>query len=488
MSLNSKVIMSFLAGLFSAAVAWVIVDFNGVHRIPKAIGNTSIEVFREQAFLGAVFGICLGVALAAVNGMSSGSTQQFRRNLAWGAGIGFCGGIMGLYVGQMFFGPLYKNPEEFTVSMLGPFVFIWDVVVRAIGWAFIGLFIGLVQGLPSKSSQSARHGAIGGFLGGFLGGTLFEIIPYLRLPISGDLSVICRGIGMIVTGASIGFFVGLVSNLLKQAWVRVSVGRNEGREYIISKPKTTIGRDELSDVGLFGDRNISPLHAVIEFQNGRRVLHDAGTQIGTSVNGQRISSGVLKDGDIIQIGSMRLEFHEKATASRVPQPVDRAKPAVKIPDMSGICPFCGTKKDASGKCACSVGGQAPAASPNWQQPPAMQPPPSMAQPTIGMAASAPSGSGPRLMGVSGPYAGQAFPLLPSGPTTVGRDPGQSMQIPMDTTVSRRHARIENEGGAFVVYDEGSSNGTAVNGMRITRQQIAPGDTVEFGSSGFRFEQ
>jgi pSer/pThr/pTyr-binding forkhead associated (FHA) protein len=59
---------------------------------------------------------------------------------------------------------------------------------------------------------------------------------------------------------------------------------------------------------------------------------------------------------------------------------------------------------------------------------------------------------------------------------------------MDSTVSRKHARVENEGGAFVVYDEGSSNGTTVNGVRVTRQQISPGDTVAFGSSMFRFEQ
>jgi len=72
--------------------------------------------------------------------------------------------------------------------------------------------------------------------------------------------------------------------------------------------------------------------------------------------------------------------------------------------------------------------------------------------------------------------------------TVGREPDRSIQLPTDTTVSRKHARIANEGGAFVVYDEGSSNGTTVNGVRITRQQLVSGDGVEFGSSAFRFEQ
>jgi ABC transport system ATP-binding/permease protein len=236
--------------------------------------------------------------------------------------------------------------------------------------------------------------------------------------------------------------------------------------------------------------NIAPVHATIGAQNGRRAIHDAGSPIGTSVNGQRVSSQMLRDGDLIQIGSMKLEFHEKATASRIAPPVDTAKPSVKIPEMAGICPFCGSKKDASGKCACSVGGQATQQQ-GWQQPvpqmPTMQQP-IPAQTTVGMPqAPQQTGSGPRLVALSGPYAGQTFAVSPDGPTTVGRDPSRTVQLPMDSTVSRMHARIENEGGAFIVYDEGSSNGTSVNGARVTRQQISPGDTVEFGSSGFRFE-
>jgi pSer/pThr/pTyr-binding forkhead associated (FHA) protein len=58
---------------------------------------------------------------------------------------------------------------------------------------------------------------------------------------------------------------------------------------------------------------------------------------------------------------------------------------------------------------------------------------------------------------------------------------------MDSTVSRNHASIRNENGVFTVNDEGSSNGTEVNGTRITSQPLSPGDTLQFGSSAFRFE-
>ena len=478
MSLNSKVILSFLAGTFSAMLAWVVIDFNPFYRISEGSGSmTFAELYSEQAFVGAIFGALVGLAVGLVNGMSGGSGKLIRRDAAWGAAVGLGGGLVGLFFGQLFFGSLYMDPRKAASSFgIGPLLFIWDVLVRAIGWALIGLFLGLVQGLPSGSGKAARHGAIGGFIGGLLGGTLFEIVPYILPPGTRNPGVISRGVSMTVTGASIGFFIGLVETLMKQAWIRVVQGRNEGKEYVISKTRTTVGRDELSDVGLFGDRNISPMHAVIELQSGRHILRDAGSSLGTAVNGQKVTEHALRDGEIIEIGSMHLEFHEKATASRVPKPADiPPKPARQIPTMEGICPFCGTKKDPNtGACACTIAGR-----------PAPVPGPG---PSPGAVPVSTSEAGPRLVGTSGPYAGQSFTLSPSGSTSIGREPGRNVELPMDTTVSRRHARVEIEGATFVVYDEGSSNGTVVNGVRINRQELVAGDVVQFGSSAFRFEQ
>lgn len=93
---------------------------------------------------------------------------------------------------------------------------------------------------------------------------------------------------------------------------------------------------------------------------------------------------------------------------------------------------------------------------------------------------------PRLVGVEGPYAGQVF-LLNNPVTFLGREPDKDIVLSADTTVSRNHARLVNEQGRFVLYDNGSANGTFVNGMRIAMQVLAPGDLVQFGASKFRFE-
>ncbi len=68
---------------------------------------------------------------------------------------------------------------------------------------------------------------------------------------------------------------------------------------------------------------------------------------------------------------------------------------------------------------------------------------------------------------------------------IGRDPGCEL-IVQSPRVSRRHARVEQRGDEFYVVDEGSNNGTFVNGARVQESSIRPGDQVRFGNAVFRF--
>ena len=63
---------------------------------------------------------------------------------------------------------------------------------------------------------------------------------------------------------------------------------------------------------------------------------------------------------------------------------------------------------------------------------------------------------------------------------VGRD--EEIAIRLDEPlVSRRHARLERRGDAWVVVDLGSTNFTRVNGERVRRErELAHGDEVTLG--------
>ncbi len=58
----------------------------------------------------------------------------------------------------------------------------------------------------------------------------------------------------------------------------------------------------------------------------------------------------------------------------------------------------------------------------------------------------------------------------------------------DINVSRRHAEIRQEGTSYVLVDLGSTNGTEVNGRRIRRAKLEPGDTITLGSSRLLFSR
>ncbi|WP_236242617.1 FHA domain-containing protein [Streptomyces sp. CC228A] len=92
---------------------------------------------------------------------------------------------------------------------------------------------------------------------------------------------------------------------------------------------------------------------------------------------------------------------------------------------------------------------------------------------------------PRLVGQQGSLAGKQFPVG-AAPVTLGRHSGNSVVIP-GANVSRFHAEVRREGHGFVLYDRGSSNGTLVNGERVTSRELQPGDLVGIGGETFRFE-
>ena len=85
----------------------------------------------------------------------------------------------------------------------------------------------------------------------------------------------------------------------------------------------------------------------------------------------------------------------------------------------------------------------------------------------------------RLVMSQGPQPGQTFSLEKDS-TSLGRDPGNDITID-DPQVSRQHARIVRQGGLMVVEDLGSTNGTFVNGVRLTGSHtLASGDMIGLG--------
>ena len=93
--------------------------------------------------------------------------------------------------------------------------------------------------------------------------------------------------------------------------------------------------------------------------------------------------------------------------------------------------------------------------------------------------------GPALVvRAGGGRAGESF--RPAGERTrIGRSPDCDVFLD-DVTVSRNHAVLVQENGAFYVEDQGSLNGTFVNRKRIDRAPLHEGDELQVGKYRLTF--
>jgi hypothetical protein len=104
---------------------------------------------------------------------------------------------------------------------------------------------------------------------------------------------------------------------------------------------------------------------------------------------------------------------------------------------------------------------------------------------------------PSVVGRAGSKPGVTHVLVVDGPGTrhelttgrnvIGRGTDADIRLP-DTGVSRKHVDVVLEGGTAFAEDLGSTNGTLVNGRRISRQALADGDVIRIGHSVLVYRQ
>jgi hypothetical protein len=249
------------------------------------------SVYVRDAFAGLAIGGTIGFLLNASGPFREGAWMKLARAATWGALAGATGGAVGLVLGEVVIGWLRGG-------LFG----------RAVSWAVLGLGIGVSQGLANRSRQRLIFGVIGGVLGGAVGGYLFE---WLRLAL-GNRYDLSQGLGIAILGAGLGSSLALVEQALRRSWVHVLSGRQEGRAYLLDRPRCRVGLDERAEVGLFGDPHIARRHAEIESTAGGYILHNFAAPGLTRVNGIAVSGPApLRDGDRVEIGKTQLLFRQR---------------------------------------------------------------------------------------------------------------------------------------------------------------------------------
>jgi pSer/pThr/pTyr-binding forkhead associated (FHA) protein len=437
----SKILaLTFIAGIAGLAV-WAITE-------PFAPGFGDDT---RWAFFGVWFWFLLGAfvggALGGASGYRQGSRAHFWRGLLTGAILGGIGATIGMSVGAAISSMIF-GPDVFSFgSQAGMHI---QIPARILAFVPVGGLLGLTHGLGARSMPRAIQGMIGGLIGAGAAGASFDIIGSIAAPILlaargetvGEVGIISRAATSILIGVGVGLFAGIVEALSRKAWIRLELGRNEGKEWIVDAQQTFIGRSESAHIPLFGDANVQPMHACIVRERGMYRLVDGGSQMGIGVNGIRVPEAYLNHGDVVNVGSFSLRFLMKDQAAPIRQDAAASAPPVAI----GLPPM-----------------------------PQPAPPPAAAPATLSR----------ELVVVDGPMAGSRY-HVGQMEVIAGRE-GPDIPMSADTTASRRHASFRTVGDSMMVRDLGSTNGTIVNGVRVQEMSLRPGDLVRIGATTLRVE-
>lgn len=92
----------------------------------------------------------------------------------------------------------------------------------------------------------------------------------------------------------------------------------------------------------------------------------------------------------------------------------------------------------------------------------------------------------RLEFILGPMANQTLPLTEEV-TTIGSVAGVNIVL-ADPAVSRKHAAIRKVDGNYELADLGSTNGVYVNGHKVPKKTLEPGDIIRVGNTEAVFKR
>jgi pSer/pThr/pTyr-binding forkhead associated (FHA) protein len=92
-----------------------------------------------------------------------------------------------------------------------------------------------------------------------------------------------------------------------------------------------------------------------------------------------------------------------------------------------------------------------------------------------------------LMVMNGPEDGRVFRIT-ANPASLGRLEANHIVLALDPTISRRHAQISEDRGAYYLEDLDSRHGTELEGVKIVgKTELRDGNLIQIGETRLQFE-
>ena len=221
-----------------------------------------------------------------------------------------------------------------------------------------------------------------------------------------------------------------------QPTVTVKKGEETILEYTIDDFPVDIGRKSDNHI-VFEEKNVSRKHAQIIMKEGQYFIVDSGSTGGTKLNGEKIEEKDIHTGDVIEIGNYTLHFN-----SGLP---DDERTVFETDEETVLEEATALDEDRTMF---------------YEEPEA------------------------KLVVIKSEEIEEDI-SLEEDEYVIGRDDEVDLTI-ADKRLSRKHCKVVRVGTDFIITDLGSSNGTFVNGEKITEKTLENGDKIQIGSNVFEF--
>lgn len=330
MSLRRLIYYSMVIGGWAAFLGWAIAE------ITNWIAEFEQAGYLQLMLFSVLVGGAIGAGLIVVAGLTNPQWKRLAPRVLLGLVCGGASGLVGGLVGNTLF--VSVSGLMRVVGIPEGLADVIGAVFLVFGWTLLGLSVGAVDGLLDRAWRRAKIGFWGGAIGGALGGILFVLITSL---VATEMS--SRATGFVVLGMCIGFAVGLMQNVRKEAWVRVLSGYRPGREIILDRPVEVFGRGELLRLPFRGAENsaLNQEHfSIVRQEGGGFAVEFEGNTVPVQVGSDKGSfedvSGlrVLRDGDIIKFGENSIRFYERQQAAAGRSADDAPKPSKSSTDSA----------------------------------------------------------------------------------------------------------------------------------------------------------
>lgn len=217
-------------------------------------------------------------------------------------------------------------------------------------------------------------------------------------------------------------------------------GPLSGTSIIFEEDKTTwtIGRDPDEVDIVLEDPMVSRKHAEVRLTSEGYILENFSSINPVTQNGKVVAEPILlKEDDIIQIGSTFFRFTQKTPPASLDEDIEELSASLEPLDTQEL--------DAL-----------------------------------------PQNSGWLIKVISGPNSGAEFHLKNATSYTLGKDPSSSDIVFSDMSVSRTHAKLNlDDTGHLIIEDLGSKNGVLINGIKIQDPtDINTQDVIAIGTTSF----